>query len=84
MRNLPPKTLGKTIQVCKDMDVPEEFKQFEGRQFYWSRDLSGDWVSFCDTRHHRWKTVGRGETDKEAILNLYFATVNPMRSKQIA
>ncbi len=77
MRNLPAKKLGKVIQVCKDMDIPDKFKQFEGRQFYWSRDASGDWVAFCDTRHDPFRIAGRGRNDKQAILGLYQVTANP-------
>lgn len=77
MRNLPPNKLGKDILGCEQMDVPLEFKQFIGREFYYERDSFDDWIAFEDTRSNPLRYVGRGKTDKEAILALYEVTVNP-------
>ena len=61
------------------MDIPTEFKQFADRDIYYSRDTLDDWVAFEDQQSNPFRIVGRGQDDKEAILDLYKVTITGLK-----
>lgn len=48
-----------------------EHKQFEGRKIAWDSDDLGRYCVLEDQNDVMYQLAGRGETDEEAIENLY-------------